>query len=79
MAKPQSREELKEYCLRRLGHPVLEINVAEEQIDDAIDDALQLFHERHFDGVERMYLKYKVEQLQILGWKLPIICQCQIQ
>ena len=56
MAKPQSREELKEYCLRRLGHPVLEINVAEEQIDDAIDDALQLFHERHFDGVERMYL-----------------------
>ena len=42
MAKPQSREELKEYCLRRLGHPVLEINVAEEQIDDAIDDALQL-------------------------------------
>ena len=65
MAKPQSREELKEYCLRRLGHPVLEINVAEEQIDDAIDDALQLFHERHFDGVERMYLKYKVTQADI--------------
>ena len=65
MAKPQTREDLKEYCLRKLGHPVLEINVSDEQVDDAIDDALQLFHERHFDGVERMYLKYKVTQADI--------------
>ena len=62
MAKPQTREDLKEYCLRKLGHPVLEINVSDEQVDDAIDDALQLFHERHFDGVERMYLKYKLTE-----------------
>jgi hypothetical protein len=65
MAKPSSRQGLIDYCLRRLGAPVLEINVAEEQIDDLVDDALQYFHERHFDGVERMYLKYKVSQEDI--------------
>ena len=62
MAKPSSRQELIDYCLRRLGAPVLEINVAEEQIDDLVDDALQYFYERHFDGVERMYLKYKITE-----------------
>lgn len=62
MAKPTSRQELIDYCLRKLGAPVLEINLADEQIDDAVDDALQLFYERHYDGVERMYLKYKVTQ-----------------
>ena len=62
MAKPTSRQELIDYCLRQLGAPVLEINVDDDQIDDAVDDALQLFNERHFDGVERMYLKYKVSQ-----------------
>jgi hypothetical protein len=48
--------------LRRLGAPVLEINVDDDQIDDLVDDALQYFQERHFDGVERMYLKYKITQ-----------------
>lgn len=62
MAKPASRQELVNYCLRRLGAPVLEINVDDDQIDDLVDDALQLFYERHFDGVERMYLKYKLTQ-----------------
>jgi hypothetical protein len=65
MAKPASRQELVNYCLRRLGAPVLEINVDDDQIDDLVDDALQLFYERHFDGVERMYLKYKVTQQDI--------------
>jgi hypothetical protein len=60
MAKPGSRQELIDYCLRRLGAPVLEINIDDDQIDDLVDDALQYFHERHFDGVERMFLKYKV-------------------
>ena len=59
MAKPSSRQELIDYSLRRLGAPVLEINVDDDQIDDLVDDALQIFNERHFDGVERMYLKYK--------------------
>ena len=62
MAKPTTRQELIDYCLRQLGAPVLEINVADEQIDDLVDDAIQYFNERHFDGVERMYLKYKVSQ-----------------
>jgi hypothetical protein len=62
MAKPASRQELIDYCLRRLGAPVLEINVDDDQIDDLVDDALQYFQERHFDGVERMYLKYKLSQ-----------------
>ena len=62
MAKPSSRQELVDYCLRRLGAPVLEINVDDDQIDDLVDDAIQYFQERHFDGVERMYLKYKITQ-----------------
>tara|TARA_R110000868_G_scaffold179617_1_gene419816 strand:- start:245 stop:1084 length:840 start_codon:yes stop_codon:yes gene_type:complete len=65
MAKPSSRQELIDYCLRRLGHPVLEINVDDDQVDDLVDDTLQCFYERHFDGVERMYLKYKVTQEDI--------------
>lgn len=63
--KPSSRQELIDYCLRRLGYPVLEINVDEDQIDDLVDDAIQYFNERHFDGVERMYLKYKITQEDI--------------
>ena len=62
MAQPTSRSELVQYCKRQLGAPVLEINVADEQIDDLVDDALQFFHERHFDGVTQTYLKYKITQ-----------------
>tara|TARA_B100001093_G_C26705502_1_gene961011 strand:- start:290 stop:1147 length:858 start_codon:yes stop_codon:yes gene_type:complete len=62
MAKPSTRQGLIDYCLRQLGAPVLEINVDDEQIDDLVDDAIQFFNERHFDGVERMYLKYKLTQ-----------------
>ena len=60
MAKPSTRQGLIDYCLRRLGAPVLEINVDDEQIDDLVDDAIQYFNERHYDGVEKMYLKYKI-------------------
>ena len=62
MAKPASRQQLIDYCLRKLGAPVLEINLDDDQIDDSVDDAIQLFNERHFDGVERMFLKYKITQ-----------------
>lgn len=62
MAKPSTRQELIDYCLRQLGAPVLEVNVADEQIQDLLDDALQYFQERHFDGVEQIYLKYEVTQ-----------------
>jgi len=60
MSKPSTRQGLIDYCLRRLGYPVLEINVDDDQIDDLIDDAIQYFQERHFDGVERMLLKYEI-------------------
>ena len=62
MAQPSTRSELIDYCKRKLGAPVLEINVADEQIDDLIDDALQYFQERHFDGVYQTYMKYKITQ-----------------
>ena len=65
MAKPTTRQELIDYCLRRLGAPVLEINVDDDQIDDLVDDTIQFFNERHFDGVERMYLKYQLSTADI--------------
>ena len=65
MDQPASRTELINYCKRQLGAPVLEINVADEQIDDLVDDALQYFHERHFDGVTQTFLKYKITQEDI--------------
>ena len=65
MAKPTTKQELIDHCLRKLGAPVLEINVSDEQLDDIVDDAVQYFNERHFDGVERMYLKYKITQEDI--------------
>jgi|TARA_Y100001938_G_C8093706_1_gene436746 hypothetical protein len=62
MAQPASRTDLINYCKRQLGAPVLEINIADEQVDDLVDDALQYFHERHFDGVVQTFLKYKITQ-----------------
>ena len=55
-----SRQGLIDYCLRRLGFPVIEINVDDDQIQDRIDDALQYFQEFHFDGVERIYLQHQI-------------------
>ena len=55
MAKPSSKETLAEYALRKLGAPVLEINVDDDQIDDLIDDALQFFQERSTDGYIRTF------------------------
>ena len=69
--KPSTRQELIDYSLRKLGSPVLEVNVADEQIDDLVDDTIQFFNERHFDGVERMYLKYKITQDDIDRGKGP--------
>ena len=65
MAQPSTRGELIDYCKRQLGAPVLEINVADEQIEDIIDDAVQFFQERHFDGVYQSYRKYAITQADI--------------
>jgi len=65
MAQPSTRQELIDYCKRKLGAPVLEINVADEQIDDLVDDAVQFFQERHFDGVYPAFYKYQLTQADI--------------
>lgn len=62
MAIPASREQLKDWCLRQLGHPVLDINVDDDQVDDAIDSAFQYFQDFHFDGVEKWYLKHQITE-----------------
>lgn len=71
MAQPASRQELVDYCKRKLGAPVLEINVADEQIDDLVDDAIQFFQERHFDGVYQAFYKYKITQNDIDRGRAP--------
>ena len=62
MAKPSTRQGLIDYCFRKLGSPVLEINVDDDQVDDLVDDTIQYYNERHYNGIERMYLKYKITQ-----------------
>jgi hypothetical protein len=65
MAHPYSRAELKEYCLRKLGFPVIDINVDDDQLEDRIDDALQYFQQYHFGGTERVWLAHKLTQADI--------------
>ena len=69
MATPTTRQEFKDYCLRKLGFPVIDINVDDDQVDDRIDEALSFFHDYHFDGVEKMYMKHRIQQADIdRGW-----------
>ncbi len=65
MAKPTTRQELKDYAYRQLGAPVLDINIDDDQADDLMDDAIQFFNERHYNGVEKMYLKHELTQEDI--------------
>ena len=60
MANPNTRETLKQYALRNLGKPVIEINASDEQLEDRIDEALQYYAQYHYDGIRRTYLKYKL-------------------
>jgi hypothetical protein len=60
MAVPTTRAAFKEYCLRRLGKPVIEINVDEDQVEDRVDDALRYYWDYHFDGTEKIYYKHLV-------------------
>lgn len=63
MSTPTTRAEFKAFCLRKLGFPVVKMNVSEEQVDDRIDEALQYFADYHFDGAEQTYYKYQVTDL----------------
>ncbi len=60
MAQPTTKAEFKEFCLRKLGKPVIDINVSTEQVDDRVDEALSYYNDYHFDGVEKTYFKHKV-------------------
>jgi hypothetical protein len=60
MAATSSRQQFKDYILRRLGAPVIDINVDDEQVEDRIDDALLKFRDYHYDGTEHVYLPYQV-------------------
>ena len=62
MATPSSRENLKQYALRALGKPVIEINVDDDQLEDRLDEALQYYAQYHYDGIRRTYLKYQYTQ-----------------
>ncbi len=63
--KPASREEFKDFCLRRLGAPLLEINVDDDQTEDCIEIALQYYHDYHYDGTQKTYLAHQVTQTDI--------------
>jgi hypothetical protein len=65
MSNPTSRSEFKDYCLRRLGFPVIEINVDDDQIEDRIDDALQYWQDYHFDGLQKVYYIKAVSQTDV--------------
>ena len=65
MAKPATRDEFKNYCLRKLGAPVIEINVADEQLEDRIDEALQKWSDYHFDGSQRYYWKHEITSVDV--------------
>lgn len=72
MAVPNSRDTLIDYCLRALGHPVIEINVDDDQISDRVDEALQFYQHYHADAIEKVFLKHQVTQTDIDNGYLSI-------
>jgi hypothetical protein len=69
MAEPNSKASLKEYIKRKLGAPVLEINIDDDQLDDRVDEALQYFREYHYDGSIKCYLKHQITQAELDSFK----------
>ena len=65
MASVTSREQLRDYCLRRLGFPVIEINVDDDQVEDRLDDAFQFYRDYHYDAIEKVYLKHLITQTDL--------------
>ncbi len=72
MSIPTTRQELIDYCLRELGHPVIEINLDDDQIDDRVDQALSYFHDFHYDGTEKYYLKHLLTDTDITNEYISI-------
>ena len=72
MAAVTTRQGLIDYCLRRLGQPVVEINIDEDQLEERVDDALEYFQEYHFDGVEKVFLKHTITADDITNEFIPM-------
>lgn len=72
MASPTTRQQLIDYCLRRLGEPVIEVNVDTNQIEDKVDDALQKYQEFHSDATIRTYIKHQVTATDVSNKYVPI-------
>lgn len=72
MAKPASRQDLIDYCLRKLGSPVLEINVDGDQLEDRVDEALQMYQEFHSDATIKTYLRHLVTSTDVTNKYIPI-------
>jgi len=72
MAQPTTRAEFKEWCLRKLGKPVIEINVDQDQLDDRVDEALSYYWDYHFDGAQKSYTKYQITQTDKNNRYLPV-------
>ena len=65
MATPTTKATFKEYCLRKLGKPVIEINVDDDQVDDRVDEAIRYWYDYHFDGSERIYYKHAITETDV--------------
>lgn len=65
MATPTTKAEFKEYCLRKLGKPVIEINVDDDQVDDRVDEAIRYWYDYHFDGSEKVYYKHAITETDV--------------
>lgn len=72
MAKPNSRQTFIDYCLRSLGAPVVEINVDDDQVEDRVDEAIQLYQHYHADAIEKVYLKHQITSADITNGYIPI-------
>lgn len=72
MALPTTRAQFKEYCLRALGKPVIEINVSDSQVDDRIDEALQIYADYHFDATEKTFYKYQLTEQTFIDKYIPV-------
>lgn len=72
MPVPTNREEFKDYCLRELGHPVIQINIDDDQLEDRVDDALQYYRDYHYDGVEKIYAQHQLTDTDITNKYLDI-------
>lgn len=72
MPQPTNRAEFKNWCLRKLGKPVIEINVDDDQVEDRIDEALSYYWDYHFDGTEKAYTKHQITQDDLDNKYLPV-------